>query len=274
MAKAVGIALGTTSSVIAAWEGGQPWAVFASGLATTWGRTCPRRPRSLLAEAAGQLRREPRLGPGRGPVVVRVGVRGLAPHTVFRTAVPVAAVAFVLAFLLPEVPLRTVTQTADPRRGTGHAARVRRRGGAAGRAVAAPEPRRPSRGVRTAGPPGRAGPFAGGVPDDEQPRPRPAGARNGRGSGPPVDRVRVVAPGLASRGYVQVAGDMGTATGSGQQAAAPLQAAQRDALDEILDGWAPQENQGVQDLVPGDFGTTPRRGTRLGRTATIAGRRG
>jgi hypothetical protein len=46
---------------------------------------------------------------------------------------------------------------------------------------------------------------------------------------------------LADRAVVQ-AEKFGAVTDSGQQAAAPLQAAQRDALNEILDGWAPREN--------------------------------
>jgi len=48
--------------------------------------------------------------PGGGGGVVR---RRVAIHVVFLSAVPVGAVAFALAFFLPEVRLRTATRTAD-----------------------------------------------------------------------------------------------------------------------------------------------------------------
>jgi EmrB/QacA subfamily drug resistance transporter len=172
-------------------------------------------------------------------------------HTVFLAAVPVGVVAFALAFLLPEVPLRTVTQTADlgEAHGIPHArTSVEELQVALSRYLGRDDRLRAYRRLaRRAGldlSPGESWMLTSVARDGSRQVPDMA-TRSGTG----VGRVREVAAGLAGRGYAQVTGDTVTATESGREAAAALQAAQADALDEILDGWSPREDEGIRDLV-------------------------
>jgi DNA-binding MarR family transcriptional regulator len=172
-------------------------------------------------------------------------------HMVFLAAVPVGVVAFALAFLLPEVPLRTVTQTADlgEAQGMPHArASVEELQVALARHLGRDDRLRAYRRLaRRAGldlSPGESWMLSSVVRDGSREVPDMATR-----SGTEITRVREVAAGLAARGYAQVTGDTVTATDSGRQAAAALQAAQCDALNEILDGWSPREDEGIRDLV-------------------------
>jgi DNA-binding MarR family transcriptional regulator len=172
-------------------------------------------------------------------------------HTVFLAAVPVGAVAFALAFLLPEVPLRTVTRTADlgEAQGMPHArASVEELQVALARHLGRDDRLRAYRrlaaraGLDLA--PGESWMLSSVVRDGSRRIPDMA-----MRSGTEVVRVQEVAAALAARGYALVTGDSVTATDAGRQAAASLREAQRDALNEILDGWSPRQDEGIQDLV-------------------------
>jgi EmrB/QacA subfamily drug resistance transporter len=172
-------------------------------------------------------------------------------HMVFLAAVPVGVVAFVLAFLLPEVPLRAVAQTAD----LGEAHGMPNARSASDELLVALS-RRLSRDdrlrayqrlARRAGlalSPGESWMLNVVARDGSRRVPDMADR-----AGVDVERVRAVAAGLEAHRYVHVTGDAVAPTDSGRQAAAALHAAQCDALNEILDDWSPRQHRDIEDLV-------------------------
>ncbi len=174
-----------------------------------------------------------------------------AIHTVFLTAVPVGLVAFALAFLLPEVPLRTVTRTADL--GEAHGMPSARVSSDELRVALSRHLSREDRLRAYAQLNRRAGldlsPGQGWMLS----RVARDGARRvpdmAEASRTPVERVREVADGLVARGFAHVTDDTVTTTDSGRQAAAALHTAQCAALDEILEAWSPRDHRDVRELV-------------------------
>jgi EmrB/QacA subfamily drug resistance transporter len=180
-----------------------------------------------------------------------IGAYATAIHVVFLSAVPVGIVAFGLAFLLPEVRLRTATRTADTGEAFGiptartsleelqlalsrHLSRENRLRGyqlLTQRASVNLEPgeawmlnrvsRETSRQV----------------------------AVMAQSSKTPIGRVREVAAALAQRGYVTLDSDTVAVTDSGRQVAGSLVTAQEEILNEFLEGWSPHEHPDVEALV-------------------------
>ncbi len=190
---------------------------------------------------------------GQCPPVVHdwyVHAYAAAIQTVFLAAVPVALLAFVLAFFLPEVKLRTATRTAD-----------------LGETFAMPQGRTSlqelevalsrtlSRDARLRGyaylaqragadlSPGSCWMLA---------RAASCGPREvddmARGAKTSPEVVRRVADALAEGGYVTVDGDTVTVTAAGRGVAESLRAASRAGLRELLEGWSPDEHLDVQRL--------------------------
>jgi MFS family permease len=174
-----------------------------------------------------------------------------AIHIVFLSAVPVGIVAFGLAFLMPEVRLRTATRTTDTGEAFGiptartsleelqlalsrHLSRENRLRGyqlVAERANVDLEP-------------GEAWMLN---------RVSREGSRvvdvMAQASKTPLGRVRDVAAALAQRGYVTIDGETVSVTESGQQVAALLVAGQEEILHEFLEGWSPHEHPDVEAMV-------------------------
>jgi EmrB/QacA subfamily drug resistance transporter len=180
-----------------------------------------------------------------------IGAYAAAIHIVFLSAVPVGLVAFGLAFLLPEVRLRTATRTTDTGEAFGiptartsleelkvalsrHLSRENRLRAyelVARRAAVDLEPgetwmlsrvsRETSRGI------------------DEM----------AHASKTPAGRVRKVAAALAQQGYVTVDGETVNVTESGRRLAALLVTAREEILNEFLEGWAPHDHPDVEALV-------------------------
>jgi EmrB/QacA subfamily drug resistance transporter len=180
-----------------------------------------------------------------------IGAYATAIHVVFLSAVPVGIVAVGLAFLLPEVRLRTATRTADTGEAFGiptartsleelqlalsrHLSRENRLRGyqlLTQRASVNLEPgeawmlnrvsRETSRQV----------------------------AVMAQSSKTPIGRVREVAAALAQRGYVTLDSDTVAVTDSGRQVAGSLVTAQEEILNEFLEGWSPHEHPDVEALV-------------------------
>jgi EmrB/QacA subfamily drug resistance transporter len=180
-----------------------------------------------------------------------VGAYATAIHIVFLSAVPVGIVAFGLAFLLPEVRLRTATRTTDTGEAFGiptartsleelqlalsrHLSRENRLRGyqlVAQRANVDLEP-------------GEAWMLN---------RVSREGFRQvdvmAQSSQTPVGRVREVAAALTQRGYVTIDGETVSVTESGRGVAALLVAAQEEILNEFLEEWSPNEHPDVKALV-------------------------
>ena len=172
-------------------------------------------------------------------------------HTVFLAAVPVGVLAFVLSLLLPEVPLRTATRTADL--GEAHGMPHARTASdellvALGRHLSRDDRLRAyERLARRAGldlSPGECWMISSIARDGTRTVPSMAATSSTR-----ADRVREVAAALAGDGYVRLHGETVTATDRAREAAAALQNAQRDTLNEILAGWGPLEEPSVEELV-------------------------
>jgi len=180
-----------------------------------------------------------------------VGAYATAIHVVFLSAVPVGAVAFALAFFLPEVRLRTATRTADTGEAFGmpsertslqelqvalsrHLSRENR--------LRAYErlARRANVDLE------RGETWMLSRVSQETSRPIVAMAE---ASKTPTERVRHVAAALAQRGYVTIEAQTVIATESGRQVAASLEAAQEEGLNELLEGWAPHDHPDVEALV-------------------------
>lgn len=179
-------------------------------------------------------------------------------HTVFLWAVPVALVAFVLTWFLPEVRLRTTSRDAGSP-ATGQVA-----GHAAGEAFALPASRTSLEELRLIlwRRVGARDPLAvyrvisaqvGLEPGECWMLTRAAlkGSRSiaamaGR-SGATEERVRDVAGTLAERGLVTVDGDTVTATDAGLTAAESLREAERERLSRYVAGWDHEPD--VDELV-------------------------
>jgi EmrB/QacA subfamily drug resistance transporter len=204
----------------------------------------------LRAERAGRLRRERRRVLARGAVVVRRGVRGLDPHRVSRRGA--CRRGGVRAGLLAARGTAADRHPdRRPGRGAGHAARaasVEELQVALARHLGRDDRLRAYRrlaaraGLDLA--PGESWMLSSVVRDGSRRIPDMATR-----SGTEVVRVHEVAAALAARGYAEITGDSVTATDAGRQVAASLREAQRDALNEILDGWSPRQDEGIQDLV-------------------------
>ena len=180
-----------------------------------------------------------------------VGAYATAIHIVFLSAVPVGIVAFGLAFLMPEVRLRTATRTTDTGEAFGiptartsleelqlalsrHLSRENRLRGyqlVAERANVNLEP-------------GEAWMLN---------RVSREGSREvdvmAQASKTPPGRVRDVAAALARRGYVTIDGGTVSVTESGRRVAALLVAGQEEILHEFLEGWSPHEHPDVEAMV-------------------------
>jgi DNA-binding MarR family transcriptional regulator len=180
-----------------------------------------------------------------------IGAYATAIHIVFLSAVPVGLVAFGLAFLLPEVRLRTATRTTDTGEAFGiptartsleelevalsrHLSRENRLRGyelVARRANIDLEP-------------GEAWMISRISRDTSRRVDEMAQA-----SKTPAGRIRQVAAALAQRGYVKVDGETVSITESGRRVAALLVTAREEILNEFLEGWAPQDHPDVAALV-------------------------
>jgi EmrB/QacA subfamily drug resistance transporter len=179
------------------------------------------------------------------------GAYATAIHVVFLSAVPVGIVAFGLAFLLPEVRLRTATRTSDPGEAFGiptsrtsleelqlalsrHLSRENRLRGyelLTRRANVELEP-------------GEAWMLS--RVSRESFRQIEDMARSSK---TPMGRVREVAAALAQQGYVTVDGDTVSVTESGRRVAATLVATQEEILNEFLEQWSPHDHPDVEALV-------------------------
>jgi Major Facilitator Superfamily len=179
------------------------------------------------------------------------GAYATAIHVVFLSAVPVGIVAFGLAFLLPEVRLRTATRTSDPGEAFGiptsrtsleelqlalsrHLSRENRLRGyelLTRRANVDLEP-------------GEAWMLSR-VSRDSFRRIEDMA----RSSKTPMGRVREVAAALAQQGYVIVDGETVSVTESGRRIAATLVSAQEEILNEFLEQWSPHDHPDVEALV-------------------------
>jgi DNA-binding MarR family transcriptional regulator len=188
--------------------------------------------------------------PGRSSRMVHRRVRDSHPCRVL-SAVPVGIVAFGLAFLLPEVRLRTATRTSDPGEAFGiptsrtsleelqlalsrHLSREHRLRGyelLARRANVDLEP-------------GEAWMLS--RVSRESSRQIEDMARSSK---TPMGRVREVAEALAQQGYVTVNGETVSVTESGRRVAATLVATQEDILNEFLEEWSPHDHPDVEALV-------------------------
>lgn len=180
-----------------------------------------------------------------------IGAYATAIHVVFLSAVPIGVVAFVLAFLLPEVRLRTATSTADTGEAFGMPSErtsLQELQVALSRQLSRENRLRAyERLARRAGvdlEPGETWMIT--RVSHEGSRPMAAMAE---ASKTPVERVREVAAGLAQRGYVRIEQETVFATQSGHQVAASLKAAQEAALNELLEGWSPHDYPDVEALV-------------------------
>jgi EmrB/QacA subfamily drug resistance transporter len=188
------------------------------------------------------------------PAVVRADVQhafSLALHPVFLAAVPVALVAFVLAWFLREVPLRTTSSVgigeglgaAPPERSSVDeverslarlgGADIRRRGYERLTALAGLDL-----------PPGSSWILTrlakqGAVPGEELARQAQVSMDYGR---PFVDR-------LVSEGMVVRSNGTLVLTGAGHEAADRLFAARREGLRELLADWSPEEYAELGDLL-------------------------
>jgi EmrB/QacA subfamily drug resistance transporter len=189
------------------------------------------------------------------PAAVRAAVQhafSLALHPVFLAAIPVALVAFVLSWFLREVPLRTVTGTADLGEGLGAAPSERssvdeverslvRLGGADMRR------RGYERLAALAGldlPPGSCWILTrlakqGPVPGEELARQANVTVDYGR---PFVDR-------LVSEGMVTRSNGTLLLTDTGHEAADQLFVARREGLQELLADWSPDEYGELGELL-------------------------
>ncbi len=179
------------------------------------------------------------------------GAYATAIHIVFLSAVPVGLVAFGLAFLLPEVRLRTATRTTDTGEAFGiptartsleelevalsrHLNRENRLRGyelVARRANVDLEP-------------GEAWMISRISRDTSRRVDEMAQA-----SKTPAWRIREVAAALAQRGYVNIDGETVSITEPGRRLAALLLTAREEILNEFLEGWAPQDHPDVTALV-------------------------
>jgi DNA-binding MarR family transcriptional regulator len=179
------------------------------------------------------------------------GAYATAIQVVFLSAVPVGIVAFGLAFLLPEVRLRTATRTSD-----------------AGEAFGIPTSRTSSEELQLALSrhlsrenrlrgyelltrranvelePGEAWMLS--RVSRESSRQIEDMARSSK---TPLGRVREVAAALAHQGYVTVDGDTVSVTESGRRVAATLVASQEEILNEFLAEWSPHDHPDVEALV-------------------------
>jgi hypothetical protein len=170
---------------------------------------------------------------------------------VFRSAVPVGIVAFGLAFLLPEVRLRTATRTTD----TGEAFGIPTARTSLQELQLALS-RHLSRENRLRGyqlltqrarvdlEPGEAWMLSRVARETSR-----QVAVMAQSSKTPIGRVREVAAALAQKGYVSLDSDTVTITDSGRQLAGSLVTAREEILNEFLEGWSPHEHPDVEALV-------------------------
>jgi EmrB/QacA subfamily drug resistance transporter len=180
-----------------------------------------------------------------------IGAYATAIHVVFLSAVPVGIVAFGLAFLLPEVRLRTATRTAD----TGEAFGIPTARTSLEELQLALS-RHLSRENRLRGyqlltqrasvnlEPGEAWMLS--RVSQETSRQVAVMAQSSK---TPIGRVREVAAALAQKGYVTLDSDMVAITDSGRQLAGSLVSAREEILNEFLEGWSPHEHPDVEALV-------------------------
>ncbi|WP_407320481.1 MDR family MFS transporter [Isoptericola halotolerans] len=208
-----------------------------------------------------------------GPAALEASVEGLAQcppevqgwfldgyadtlQTVFLWAVPVAVVAFALAWLLPQVELRTATRDADPAVVAGHAA---------GESFALPSSRTsleelrmilwrrvgvqdPLRVYEITAPDADLGPEeAWMVTRVSLKRSRTVAVMAERSHVSP-ETVRHVAAGLAARGLVVVDGDTVRATDQTDVAAEILREAERRRLQRVVAEW-PGDEPEIDALV-------------------------
>jgi hypothetical protein len=179
-----------------------------------------------------------------------IGAYATAIHVVFLSAVPVGLVAFGLAFLLPEIRLRTATRTSDTAEAFGiptahtslqelqlalsrHLSRENRLRGY-------------ERLVRRANVdlgPGEAWMICRLSEEDSRHIDVMAQA-----SKTPQERVRAVAAALDQRGYVTIDGETVYPTESGRQVAALLLATEEKILNELLEQWSPHDHPDVEAL--------------------------
>jgi DNA-binding MarR family transcriptional regulator len=179
------------------------------------------------------------------------GAYATAIHVVFLSAVPVGLVAFGLAFLLPEVRLRTATRTTDPGEAFGiptartslqelqlalsrHLSRESRLRGY----------QLLTRRVNVDLEPGEAWMLSRVSRETSR-----QVADMAQASKTPIARVREVAAELAQRGYVAIDADTVSVTESGRRVAATLVAAQEEILCEFLEGWSPHDHPDIEALV-------------------------
>jgi EmrB/QacA subfamily drug resistance transporter len=180
-----------------------------------------------------------------------IGAYATAIHVVFLSAVPVGIVAFGLAFLLPEVRLRTATRTAD----TGEAFGIPTARTSLEELKLALS-RHLSRQNRLRGfqlltrrasvnlEPGEAWMLSRVSRETSR-----QVAVMAQSSKTPIGRVREVAAALAQRGYVTLDSDTVAITDSGRQVAGSLVTAREEILNEFLEGWSPHEHPDVEALV-------------------------
>jgi EmrB/QacA subfamily drug resistance transporter len=179
-----------------------------------------------------------------------IGAYATAIHVVFLSAVPVGLVAFGLAFLLPEIRLRTATRTSDIAEAFGiptahtslqelqlalsrHLSRENRLRGY-------------ERLVRRANVDLGAG-AAWMICRLSQEDSRHIDVM-AQASKTPQERVRAVAAALDQRGYVTIDGETVYPTESGRQVAALLLATEEKILNELLEQWSPHDHPDVEAL--------------------------
>ncbi|TDD26366.1 MFS transporter [Actinomadura sp. KC06] len=173
--------------------------------------------------------------------------------SVFLWAVPVASVAFVLAWFLREVPLRATSQTRDYGEGFGAAPTVRSSRHEIERALSELMRKDPKAlelydrlgalsGVAL--PPGSVWALCRIARDGTV-----TGEALAERAGVTVEHGRPHVDRLVDSGYVRRADGTLIITGTGQAAAERLFAARREGLARHLDGWSPEEHPELADVL-------------------------
>ncbi|ROS79170.1 MFS transporter [Cellulomonas sp. PhB143] len=184
-----------------------------------------------------------------------------ALHIVFLWAVPVAAIAFLLSWLLPEVTLRTAAKDTDEHESVATAAGV-----AAGDTFALPSGRTSAEELRLLlwQRVGRQDPLrtyailaadSGLTPEEcwmvtraSLKGPRSVETMSER-SGASTGVVTGVAAALEERGLVTVDGDTVTATDAGHAAAEALRENERVRLRALIEGWPGEKEPEIDEIV-------------------------
>ncbi|WP_262847679.1 MDR family MFS transporter [Mumia quercus] len=180
-----------------------------------------------------------------------------AIHTVFLTAVPVALVAFVITWLIPEVKLRKVTGRTDNGDAAGHSFALQSSRTSLEelrlqlwRRVGRQDPLRMYEALARAVDLGLSPEECWMVTRASLKGPRSIAPMAERAKSTP-ERVRAVAESLASRGFVSVDGDTVTATSRGDEAAEQIRVKERARLKRYLDDWdhEPEMDELVDQLT-------------------------